>query len=273
MNARDEYFSIDAVNWSTLKLLRESPLHYRHALSVPREDSMPLMLGRAAHTLIFEPHKFDTEFAVWEGGDRRGNDWKAFAEANAHRTIFKPAEIDAIVEMAFAVRAHPLVSPYFTGAQFETPMLWTDKVTGLACKCRTDWIIPSTRTLIDFKTTRATDGRRFGAEAARFGYHLQLAHYAKGVEAALGWKPERVLIVAAEKAAPYDVAVFEIDSVTLDIADVEVQDLLVKLAAHRIAGDWPGRYSEEQALQLPAWVYGDDDEDDANGFGLSLGDQ
>ena len=142
-------------------------------------------------------------------------------------------------------------------------MVWSDPVTGLPCKCRTDWTIPTERVLIDFKSTRSIEGRRFGAEAARFGYHLQLAHYRNGVRHSQGWFPKRVLLVAAEKTAPHDVAVFELDNDTLDIAEVEVQSLLLALAGHRAANQWPGRYSEEQALQLPAWVYGNDDEDDA----------
>lgn len=271
MNAFDAYAEIDAVNWSTLKHLRESALAYRHALSVPRADTTALMLGRVAHTLLFEPHKFDTDFAIWSEGDRRGAAWQAFKEANESRTIVKPGEIDDIANMADAVRRHPLVQPYFEGAKFEQTMVWADPVTGLQCKCRTDWTIPSSLTLLDFKSTRSIDGRRFGAEAARFGYHLQLAHYRNGVRHSQGWTPKRVLLVAAEKTPPHDVAVFEIDSDTLDIADVEVQDLLLRLAGHRAADQWPGRYSEEQALQLPAWVYGNDDEDDADGFGLSFG--
>lgn len=272
MNARDDYFELDAVNWSTLKALRESALHYKTLLSQPRADTMALMLGRAAHTLIFEPHKFDTEFAIWTNGDRRGKEWLAFAEAHADKTILKPSEIDDVVAMAEAVRQHPLVQPHFDGAEFEKPVQWVDRVSGLRCKAKLDWVVPSTRTLIDFKSTRSTDGRRFGTEAARFGYHLQLAHYRNGVQAALGWRPDQVLIVAAEKAPPYDVAVFQLDEPSLDIADVEVQELLTRLAGYINADQWPGRYSEVQALQLPAWVFADDDEDDAEGFGLSFGE-
>lgn len=268
----DEYQAIDAVNWSTLKLMRESAMAYMHGLTVPRKDTAALQLGRLAHTLIFEPQKFNAEYAIWTGGDRRGNAWHAFEAEHAGQTIFKPCEIDDISAMADAVRRYPPAQIYFEGAKFEQPLTWTDRVTGLPCKAKPDWIVPAGRYLLDFKTTRTVDGRRFGMEASRYAYHLQLAHYRNGVRAALGWEPEKVLIVAAEKAAPYDVGVFQIDPVALDIAEVEVQDLLTKLAAHRAAGEWPGRYSEEQALQLPAWVYGDDDEDDAEGFDLSLGD-
>ncbi len=262
------YEEVDAVNWSSLKHLRESAMAYRYRLQQPREDTTALMIGRAAHTLIFEPHKFNTEFAIYEGGDRRGRGWEMFQAENAGKTIFKPAEIDDIQRMAEAVRCHPLVQPYFDGAEFEKPLYWRDPNTGLRCKARADWLVPGV--LLDFKSTRSIDGRRFGAESARFGYHLQMAHYRNGVKHALGWTPERVLLVAAEKTAPYDVAIFEIDSVTLDIAEVEVTELLMQLKGHMQADHWPGRYSEEQALQLPAWVY--DDEDDADGYGLSFGE-
>lgn len=272
MNARNEYTAIDAVNWSTLKAMRESALAYKHGLTVPRADTMALMLGRAAHALIFEPDTFADEFAIYEGGDRRGKAWEDFKAEHHDVTIFKPAEIDDVTQMADAVRRHPLVQGYFTGADFEQPTVWIDAVSKLRCKARTDWLVPHTRTLIDFKTTRSIEGRQFGREAARFGYHMQLAHYRNGVRHGLGWMPERVLIVAAEKAAPYDVAVFELDKLTLDLASDEVEQLLLKLAGHQAADQWPGRYSEEQALQLPAWVFGDDDEDDASGFGLSFGE-
>jgi len=271
MNAMADYAAIDAVNWSTLKALRESAMHYRHALEIPRADNMALMLGRALHTLVLEPDTFAEHFAIWEEGDRRGKEWAAFKEANDGRTILKASEIDEVVGMADAVRRHPLVQPYFDGAEFEQTLEWHDTGSGLRCKARTDWTIQSRRLLLDLKSTRSIDGRTFGREAARFGYHMQLAHYRNGVHFAERWTPERVLIVAVEKAARYDVGVFEIDADSLQRADMEVADLLLRLANHRATDTWPGRYSEVQALQLPAWVYADD-EDDANGFDLSYGD-
>ena len=44
------YFEADAVNWSTLKLLRESPMAYRHALTHKRADTADLAVGRLVHT-------------------------------------------------------------------------------------------------------------------------------------------------------------------------------------------------------------------------------
>lgn len=265
-----DYFADPRVNWSTLKHLRESAAHYRHLREHQIKQTPAMALGRVAHTLVFEPQQFASEYVIWEGGDRRGKEWLAFKAEHEGRTIFKPNEIDVAVGIADAVRRHPLVQPYLDDGVFEEPVFWTDPDTGLECKAKPDWVQPTRRVLVDLKTTQSTHGRRFGAQAARLGYHLQLAMYAMGVEAAHGWKPTKVCIIAVESEAPYDVAIFEIDRETLMIAEMEVKELMMQLLACRRANAWPGRYVEEQALQLPAWVYGSDDEDDPELFGLAL---
>lgn len=264
------YFEHPAVNWSTLKLLRDSALHYRYRLDVPMEEKPVMALGRVVHTLVFEPAQFALEYVIWEGGDRRGKDWAAFKNEHEGKTIFKPAEVDAAVQIADAVRRHPLVQPYLVGGQFEQPIFWTDEETGLECKGKPDWLQASRLALVDLKTTVSVDGRRFGALASRLGYHCQMAMYREGVDCALGWKPERVCIIAVEREPPYDVAVFQIDNDALEIGLEEVHGLLRQLAVCRASDTWPGRYTEEQALQLPAWVYGSDEEDDIESFGLTL---
>ncbi len=267
-----DYFSIDAVNWSSLKLLRQSAMAYRYGLTHQRDDSIALAMGRLVHSLVFEPETFGRTYAIWEGDRRTGDKWEAFKEANQGKTIFKAKEIDEATAMADAVRLHPLVAPYLEDGQFEQPLLWTDAATGLKCKARPDWLVPGRRTLLDLKTTVTIEGRRFGNAAARYGYHCQLAHYAAGVEAALGWKPEQIKLVAVEKTAPYDVAIFNLVEADLYAGQAEVAELLAKLQAYRAADSWPGRYVEEQALQLPAWVFLEDEDADADDFGLLAGD-
>ena len=257
----DPYFTSKGANWSTLKLLDDSPLAYRHALENPRADTADLALGRLVHTLVFEPQKFGDEYAVFDGAIRSGKAWEAFKAANEGRTIFKTDEIANARAIAEAVRRHPLVAPYLVGGQFETVLRWTDPATGIACKAKADWIIPGRRILADLKTTRSIERRRFAADVARYSYYGQLAHYAAGVKHALGWEPQRRILIAVEKAAPYDVAIYELDAAACEIGDEKQQELLAKLKACLDLGEWPGRYTEEQTLELPGWVFGADDLD------------
>lgn len=253
----DEYAKVDAVNWSTLKLMRDSALAYKHGLGAEREDTMALMLGRAVHTLVFEPQNFTRDYEIYEGGIRRGKEWDAFAAANVGRTIFKPDEIAPAYGMADAVRNHALVRPYFAGAEFEQPLEWTDAETGLSCKARVDWIITSRRAHIELKSTRSIEARRFGITANVFGYHSQMAHHGNGIRCALGWAPEVRKIIAVESKPPHDVAVFDVSVDDIGIGADEVQMLLLKLKKCRETDKWPGRYETEQALQLPAYIHGE----------------
>lgn len=252
-----DYFALPGVNWSLLKHMRESALLFRHRMDCPEEDKPAYALGRAVHTLVFEPHAFKNEYAIWNDGPRKGKAWQEFEEDHAEQTILKADELDVCVGMAHAVRLHPLVKPYLSGGLFETVIQWTDPETKLPCKAKPDWRLDDRRILLDLKTCRSIDGRRFGSEVARYGYHCQLAHYSNGIYHALGWRPERVLIVAVEKDEPHDVGVFELTFEDLSIGADEVADLLRRVKDCQDSGQWPGRYTTEQAIQLPAYIHGE----------------
>lgn len=265
-----EYARLGAVNWSALKHLRESPMKYRYELEAPRHETTPMALGRATHCLVFEPQLFEREFAIYEGGDRRGKEWIAFKEAHAGLTILKPNEIETSAAMANAVRVHPLVAPYLEGGKFEQSVTWNDPASGLPCKARMDWINRDKGSLVDLKTTNSIDAYRFGRLAARMGYHCQMAHYYDGVQHGLGWEPSEALIVAVESEAPYDVAVFVLDEDTLYAGHEEVQGLLQRLKEYREADIWPGRYTSKTPLLLPAYVFGGDEDETPEGSGITF---
>lgn len=258
-----DYFAAPGHNWSSIKLMDDSALAYKHGLDHPREDTAALALGRVVHSLVFEPEKIATDYAVFTGPVRRGKEWDAFVAANEGKTIFKTEEIDGARQMAAAIRANPLVKPYLAGGEYERVVTWTDPATGLYCKAKMDWIIPSRGILIDLKTTRSIAPRRFAADVARYKYHGQAAHYANGCEHGLGWRPSRAILVAVEKAAPYDVAVYEMDDAGKECGRDLVATLLERIKWCEGRNEWPGaqfdwetRTLSESVLELPGWLYG-----------------
>jgi hypothetical protein len=87
-----EYRALDAVNYSTLKHIRKSPKHYKHALEHPDTSTNYSML-RAIHALVLEPFAFDEAFVVWEGRrDKRNKDYAAFLELHAGKDVLTPDE-------------------------------------------------------------------------------------------------------------------------------------------------------------------------------------
>ena len=268
------YGAIRAVNWSSLKHLRESPAHYLHAFEAPRVQTDSMVLGSATHTAILEPHRWEEEVAVWEGGRRSGKEYTAWKEAHADRLQIRHQDLPPILAMQDAVHSHPVASDLLAQGEAEVTIQWTDEETGLACKGRVDWLIveDDRAVLVDLKTTRATCPRRFASQAAKLGYHCQLAHYRAGVAAATGLPPSRVevYIVAVESSAPHDVVAYLLDDDTLYPGEEEVRELLALLRRCHVEGRWPGRAEDVQRLELPAWVFPSDD-DEADDLGITIG--
>lgn len=245
------YADIQAVNWTTLKEMRRSPLHYRHRLANPLTDSIRLALGRATHTAILEPDKFALEYAVYGGERRAGKEWEAFRAAHAGRTIIKTDEYETCLAMRDAIKRHAVASSILASGEAEKVIAWTDEATGLPCKGRIDWL--TQWSITDLKSTADLDPLRFAATTARLGHHLQLAFYRRGLRAITGLDYP-VQIVAVESSPPHDVAVFNVDDATLFAGDEEIGELLERVKACRESGNWPGRYPVETTLQLPSWA-------------------
>lgn len=165
--------------------------------------------------------------------------------------------------MRDAVLAHPTAGPLFRQGLglAERSFVWTDAATGLECKGRTDWLSPAEGGgyhLVDLKTSRTADPRMFGRDAAKYGYHNQLAWYRAGARSN-GLRIASVVIVVVESAAPHDVVVYTLMSDQIEKGESENTDLLGRVKACRESGKWPGRFAEYTPLDLPAYVTGADD--------------
>lgn len=249
-----EYVDIKAEHWSTLKNLAKSPLHYLYAKQNPTEDTVSLARGRGVHTAVLEPEKFDFEYIIYPGKARRGKEWDAFKAEHVNQTILKADERDKVLAAADAVRRHPEVKALMRSGVSEQSFKWLDEESGLTCKSRVDWIGDA---LFDLKTTGDVDQRRFGNVAARLMYHGQVGMYSDGA----GHRGD-IFIVAVEAEPPYDVAVFRVTEDAL-YAGRELYRGFLKLAAecHR-TNLWPGRFPRIVDLELPRYVFEDEDQED-----------
>lgn len=264
--AFDEYTGIDAVNWSTLKEMRRSPLHYKYNMDLPRKETATLRAGRASHTAVFEPDRFMLDYAVYKGKTRRGKKWEAFKAAHHGQTILRVPDYEKALAFRDAVRSHDRAKPYLESGAAEITIRWRDNETGLLCKARLDFRSDSKRCLVDLKGTGSIVYGTFANTAYKLGYHCQLGFYKWGLREALGldWP---VTIIAVESAGPHDLVVFDYSEECLATGLDETRSLLTKLAYHREKNEWPGMYSEPQYLEFPAWVDASEN-DDVSDLGL-----
>lgn len=269
--SREDYDAIQATSITRLKELRRSPLHYRYALTHPKESSA-LTLGIATHVAVLEPERFEKDFAVWtnrtEAGacsPRRGKVWDEFAALHAGKTILKDDDAQLAQAIALAVRSDPIAMKYLAVGDPEISMHW--QMGKRACKGRADWLTSIKDgpgfvgpTLVGLKTSRDCRHMMFGSQAAKLGYHLQWGFYHDGFETITGGEPHMVEIVV-ESDAPHAVATFIIPNDIIEQGREEYQALLRTLDECEASGEWPGPVTTEEFLTLPTWAYARDDED------------
>lgn len=274
-----QYAAIDAVNWSSLKELRRSPLHYQHRLIAPLEDSPALSLGRAVHCAVFEPDMLPLRYVVYAESKSRGEGarkkWEAFQAVNQDREILDIADWRKVCAIRDSVRANVIAAKYLADGKAEQAIQWVDKSTGLRCKARLDWIGSPTRspcTVVDLKTTRDLLPHKFASQAASLGYHGQLAFYLRGMRQL--YRPPfdcEVRLIAVESEPPHDVVVYSPDEDWLEEGDALVSQLLEQVATRRKSGCWPGiALGQELELSLPRWAMPSEDES-AGSLGLTFG--
>jgi hypothetical protein len=252
-----EYQAIDAVNWSSLKHMRRSPLHFKAALEENRDagDTDQRRLGRVVHTAVFEPDRLTKETVVWEGERRAGKEWERFKELHHRKTIIRVDDAHRAIAIRDAVRGCPLAMPYLATGQAEQVLQWKDRRTGLQCKARLDWF--NDAAILDLKTARnACHMRNFARDAFELGYFHQAAFYQRGLATVRGTaEGPPVLLVAVEPEPPHDVAVYRVSEDALHFVNEDIHKLLERVAECRASDRWPGTFADEQLLDMPKWGY------------------
>ena len=256
----DEYEELPGWRWSHIRLLHDgSPLHVQHALTAPDEDTASRRWLRAVHCLTLEPENFQRDFSLFVGV-RRGKAFDAHLEDNPGKAVLNLREWDDAHATAKAVRTHREVARLLAHGNPEVVLTWDDKVTGLPCKARLDWLGP--KGFVDLKTIGTTHETEVARMVERHLYHGQLAHYASGLRAngidALAY------LIAAEGRGAQDVAVFRLDARPPDgplHLGEQIRDTLMWQLGECVKADrWPGRHEEVQDLILRESEMPDPDE-------------
>ena len=253
--ARIEDYHADTthVTSSMLKSLNRSPRVFEGeyiSRTIVREPSPAMAFGTALHTAVLEPDRFETEYAVCppKCSDKRTKAHKEWAAENEGKAVLTLAEYWRIRGCVDAIRQHPIGGPAIAASgPVERTVTWTDSTTGVACKCRPDKVAGSM--IVDVKTTKECDGDAFGKTCADFGYHIQAAHYLRGIPAATGF-----LFIVVETSQPFRCRCFSLDFDALDCGDFLVGKLLDEYRRRSESGDWSEPNEDKLVpVSLPDW--------------------
>ena len=247
-----EYRTAEGVNKTTLWEMRKSPAHYKYLLEHPAEDTAALHFGRALHSAILTPEAFSAEYFIAPDVDRRTKagreqyaEWKAALPQCAEELTAEDAR--TIHEMADAIMANGAAADLIADTMREYPIFWDDKKLGIRCKCRIDAL--GKNAVVDLKTT--ADILTFDRDAYHYGYHVQAAHYLRGVEAETG----RFLdwyFIAMEKKPPYGLKIIKATAGFIDYGDFIRDELLEQVKSCTASGEWPSYPAGE--ISEPHWA-------------------
>lgn len=244
---------------SALDLVRRSPAHLKAWLDGQEDEpTPPLVFGAAFHCATLEPAVFAATYATEpDFGDCRFKENKAerdrWRAANAGKIPLSASDAATIAGMGAALRAHPLASRMIRDGHPELTLRWRDEETGLECRARDDYFVPSLRMAVDLKTTTDASAEEFRRSVAKFGYHRQDAFY-RAAHAAVGAPLDHFVFVAVEKTAPYAVAIYALDGdATLRGHESIARDMATLARCFR-ENDYPGYPVEIQTLTVPPWA-------------------
>jgi hypothetical protein len=250
----EDYFAIPALSKSGATDLLRSPAHFLARRDRPMVPTAAMLFGTLVHSMVLEPESVDVLYLASPKFDRRTKAGKeALAEFEAQ------AEGKVVVDMdtfqraqrtAEAVLTHPTAGPLFKGGNAEITARWEQH--GLPCKARVDYY--QGRSIVDLKTTQDASPDEFARSCARYGYHLQAAHYSDGMGRLDEKHLDGFIFVGVESASPHGVGVYTLDKAALDEGR---RQMALAADLYRRALDeqsWKGYPTEMQQLSLPGWA-------------------
>jgi len=244
---KSEYDSIEGLNWSTLKLMENTPARARHLFDHPEEnkDKAAFISGRAVHCKILEPYRFDDEYIFQPNfGDGRTKDAKR-DKAEWLLSIPDGAQIISEADFRMAERCADYarnddeLQSIFTGGEYEKIVTW--EIEGVKCKGRIDFLKDR---VVDLKLTRHDSVEAIMRDAEKYNYHGQVSWYHDGcVKAGLisgEVLPLLVFIHSSHGSGFVDKLVMDMVNGTYDYGRRKYQKYLSRYLNCTESGWWPG---------------------------------
>lgn len=254
-----DYLALEAVSASLLHQFRRSPLHARHYLTQPREDTASLIVGEAVHYAILEPAKFYERYALPPKVDKRTTagkaEWAAWLADNPNVVPLTHDEYKTAEGISGAALSDPGVADLFGGkGMSEVTILWEDD--GIACKARPDRIatMGDETIILDIKTCRDASERGFARAVGEYGYHNKAAWYLDAANR-ISERERRFVFLAVENSEPYASALYELTDEAVGQGREQNRIALAQYRDCVSTGRWPGYPRGINYIDIPKWAY------------------
>ncbi len=224
--------TLDAVRFSNLKHIAQSPAHYLHNITVGKAKKRPMTVGTVAHSMVL-----GGETPVIFNGvrNKKSKKWIEFQAQNPDRLILIPSEYEAALGCANSIRSHKRAMELLEGDHEQELPHWT--IAGRECGGRPDARHP--RRITELKTSATSEPYRFTRLGTRMAYHAQLAWYLDG-NTATGGTATEAYIVVVEATPPFIVTTMPVVPRALDEGRKLYSIWLEQLRVCEESDAWPG---------------------------------
>ena len=258
-----------AINISSLKAFSRSPAHAMVGFEEEKETTDAMNIGSLLdHKVLGTPYLWTTS----PFDDYRTKEARSWRDEQTERgvTVFKQDAIETVERMVEAVREHPVAGRLLAEpgkAQvgmfgvFETGLDEAIECLKVNCcerKGLIDWLPDTTPVIVDLKKCRDASKAGFRRQIGQLRYDVQAAYYRDlyrditGETRAWQW-------ICVEDQAPYAVAVYQLDTESLDKGSSTWQSWIRQWMVCEDTDSWPGYNGDStQIIQSPGWILKDE---------------
>lgn len=254
-----EYHKRIAISSSQIKKMRKSVEHFVAAKGDPFIPSDSMLLGSAVHCGILEPDKYETTVKVMPTFNRRTKegrkDYGAYIAKHEGSIVLTPAQEDEAQRIIKAFNDHPTGKDLISEGDPEVTLTFQDPETLQVCQTRPDWLSVEGKYIVDVKTTSGSaDADGFGAEIAKYDYHVSAALYVDSVEAVFGFYPDFYFLTIETKGYA-GIGLLKLDEASIEVGRQVYKQCLREYAEYQEGANKFFGYSPEiQPVSLPAWA-------------------
>jgi hypothetical protein len=264
----EEYHASEGLSRSKLWTYKQLPqkfwYQYMSGEYDGKKSTKAFFMGSLVHTLVLEPHLFDTEYCLkpklepmpeavllkdvgreqFEQIKVARTEVKArndallaeFQEGLTTKAIVSEEDLTIAHAMRNAVMSNQTAVDIMNGAKFEKSIYWRHEPTGLICKARPD--IWNGRIVADLKTTQDAGFRGFQMAAYKDGYFLQAAMMYEALKS-IGEPFHNFVYICVEKTSPHSVALYMLDDDALQFGLDQFNHLMERIAESYEKNVWP----------------------------------
>ncbi len=248
-------------NFSTIKYLNRSGLHYLYACNTPTEPSRAMLIGTAVHRIVLGPRPGSKNVCCFPGARRAGKEWDAFSAANHDAEILTLTEWEEAEAVARAVMEHPVARERLSGARCEVPLKWEENGIRFSTS-GVDIVSADGEALDDLKTTTSVEPEALQRQCLKMLYPQQMAFYRRGARAN-GMPVTRGLFLdCVEVKPPYDFVSLKMSDGMIDLAERSVSLWLERLHVFKESNEWPGFAQSPVPFEVPAWMQSEEEDDE-----------